>query len=185
MRCDRALLTMLALAFAAPASAIVFEVTGTMSGDPPGSNVPPISGSFLFRFDDSFVQAGGPSSQANFPLLELILSPNPLGNTLFDLSNTGATVYYDGGGALDSIWVGGLPDPNGVGAFNDDFRFGYRDIDTALIDASLAAAAESEFVVTDNFPSFTLSVTQVPEPGTGLLVTFGLLGLAGWRRARA
>jgi hypothetical protein len=25
----------------------------------------------------------------------------------------------------------------------------------------------------------------VPEPGTGMLVIGGLLGLAGWRRARA
>ncbi len=28
-------------------------------------------------------------------------------------------------------------------------------------------------------------LAMIPEPGTGLLVTFGLLGLAGWRRARA
>ena len=28
-------------------------------------------------------------------------------------------------------------------------------------------------------------VAIVPEPGTGLLVVGGLLGLAGWRRARA
>ena len=34
--------------------------------------------------------------------------------------------------------------------------------------------------------SFAYSIAiVVPEPSTGLLVTFGLLGLAGWRRGRA
>jgi PEP-CTERM motif len=41
----------------------------------------------------------------------------------------------------------------------------------------------------DNFTSFhsgavDIYVQFVPEPGTGLLVIAGLLGLAGWRRAR-
>jgi hypothetical protein len=27
--------------------------------------------------------------------------------------------------------------------------------------------------------------STIPEPGTGLLVIAGLLGIAGWRRARA
>lgn len=30
-----------------------------------------------------------------------------------------------------------------------------------------------------------LSLTEIPEPGTSLIVVGGLLGLAGWRRARA
>jgi formylglycine-generating enzyme required for sulfatase activity len=35
-----------------------------------------------------------------------------------------------------------------------------------------------------NFVGFRVA-SIIPEPGTGLLTTFGLLGFAGWRRARA
>ena len=38
---------------------------------------------------------------------------------------------------------------------------------------------------TDKVRNFGFCVAMVPEPSTGLLVIAGLLGLAGWRRARA
>ena len=39
---------------------------------------------------------------------------------------------------------------------------------------------------TENYaPALGFRLAMIPEPGTGLLVVAGLLGLAGWRRGRA
>ena len=35
------------------------------------------------------------------------------------------------------------------------------------------------------FSDVGFRLAMIPEPGTGLLVIAGLLGFAGWRRARA
>jgi formylglycine-generating enzyme required for sulfatase activity len=49
----------------------------------------------------------------------------------------------------------------------------------------LGAATRSGSVPFSEGPSVGFRVALIPEPGTGLLVIAGLLGLAGWRRARA
>jgi hypothetical protein len=37
----------------------------------------------------------------------------------------------------------------------------------------------------NEYNDFGFRLATIPEPGTGLLVFAGLLGLAGWRRGRA
>jgi formylglycine-generating enzyme required for sulfatase activity len=51
--------------------------------------------------------------------------------------------------------------------------------------AQLAAASQSAGNPADAFKDVGFRVAMIPEPGTGLLVMAGVLGLAGWRRRRA
>jgi formylglycine-generating enzyme required for sulfatase activity len=53
--------------------------------------------------------------------------------------------------------------------------------------AQLAAASQSAGNPGDAFKEvgFRVATSVIPEPGTGLLVMVGVLGLAGWRRRRA
>jgi hypothetical protein len=56
------------------------------------------------------------------------------------------------------------------------------------ISRAVADIARIEFDLVPNGASFAINrvdLVTVPEPSTGLLVIGGLLGLAGWRRARA
>jgi formylglycine-generating enzyme required for sulfatase activity len=48
----------------------------------------------------------------------------------------------------------------------------------------LAAFAYGTRTPEDTFNFIGIRVASVPEPGTGLLLITGLLGLAGWRRVR-
>jgi len=48
----------------------------------------------------------------------------------------------------------------------------------------LAASFRISFGPSNEEDVVGFRVAMVPEPGTGLLVTLGLLGLAGWRRTR-
>lgn len=169
---------LLTLAFLAllptPATATLFEFTGTMSGDP-GFDVGPMSGSFRFRFDDAIVDSGNHSSLYDADLLFLDLSPAPLGNTVFDLGNSEAALHYRFG-VLESFWVGGsISGPNGMVAHTDDFRFSYRELDSGTVENQLAGVVESDSIRIDNDPSATHSVVEVPEPSTALLIGSGLL----------
>ena len=60
------------------------------------------------------------------------------------------------------------------------FNFNYLGIDRLIFDSfGGVGPGGTQFAMDD------MTINAIPEPGTGLLVIGGLLGLAGWRRGRA
>ena len=51
--------------------------------------------------------------------------------------------------------------------------------------ATLSASVQNGLVPSSEHGNVGFRVAAVPEPGTGLLVMIGMLGIAGWRRTRA
>jgi hypothetical protein len=89
----------------------------------------------------------------------------------------GATVSLDLWSSTATQSTGFVPLVDGPNAISlDSFTIDMSDIRTIRITISDVSPA--------NVVNMT-SITTVPEPTTGLLVSAGLLGLAGWRRARA
>jgi hypothetical protein len=86
-----------------------------------------------------------------------------------DVTEIGNTVGVFG---IDFLADGNL---YGIGGNRERFR----------IDPNTGAATDLGPTGNELFPIPFLDMTAVPEPGTGSLVIAGLLGLAGWRRARA
>jgi len=50
---------------------------------------------------------------------------------------------------------------------------------------NLAASSRSQAYHTNEGLDVGFRVASIPEPGTGLLLSLGMLGVAGWRRRSA
>jgi formylglycine-generating enzyme required for sulfatase activity len=68
-----------------------------------------------------------------------------------------------------------------ISGSNRGVRGGPFDAEPAFLDAWARASVGP----TNEFYWIGFRLAMIPEPGTGVLVIAGLLGLAGWRRARA
>jgi uncharacterized membrane protein len=121
------------------------------------------------------------------------LLPGSIRSTANDLSADGSIVVGD-------VVFDTEPEQT-TRAFIWDATHGMRDLKTVLTDSGLGPALSGWTLtsiagISDDGRTITGSGTSpngftrawvaiIPEPGTGLLVATGLLGLAGWRRARA
>lgn len=110
------------------------------------------------------------------------------GNAVGDLAIKGrytgsASPYgtFDQGGNVEE-WNEGIPDPSCPECLPRGLRGGLYSFDASALAASFRDLSDptNEYV----FVGFRVAAI-IPEPSTGLLVIAGLLGLAGWRRARA
>jgi hypothetical protein len=147
-----------------------FHVSGAFACSEPrfsiaqhSDEVPSISGSFSFDFDDSLVVGTGFESYT-FPLTTLTFTPNPLGSTTVDTSNSAAQVFFVNG-VFTAITVGGTPGALGAGECKpdaDDWFVEYYN--SAVPTYSLASIA----TVPEKFTRFSkfagsLTVTEVVD----------------------
>jgi hypothetical protein len=173
------------------ANAGLINYSGTFHGSNPAptSAVTSISGSWSFAFDDSVVTGGSQGFETT--LTAFSLSPNPLGATLFDATNTRGYVRYVNG-VLGLFGVGAvIGGVDGVSSLFDDFLASYYPIGSmgsngtpASIYWSLASEPATISGATVRSGSYIASPQSVPEPDTLLLVGAGLIGLwlLRWRR---
>jgi sulfatase modifying factor 1 len=108
----------------------------------------------------------------------------PLGGGPGDLTNVGSYTF-----GSDSVSPNGTYDQGGnVFEWTEGFNATNRALrggSFISVVGQLAAASRSAGNPGDAFKDVGFRVALVPEPGTGLLVMAGVLGLAGWRRRRA
>jgi len=189
----RGLLCALALALvfvASPAQAVLitvnFSVTAAFSS---------ITGSGSFTFDDSIIPSGG-GTLGNL-LGTVDLSSDSNGS--FTSSSNGITqswgsgnsgvnyLVFDSSGTLTEWQIGG--DPSGIGGLTslvDDFRIQSLSISESAFFEFGAAAGDggSSGGLANNIVvwSATSSPGSAPEPGSWVLLGFGLAGIVAARR---
>lgn len=179
----------------ANATNLIFSGSFSSSGIPAefDTTPDPFSGTWEFEFDDSQVSGGGGTQRFEVPLTQLTLTPDVIGSTTFDLSNTAATLIYNNSfGGLLAVEIDGFPF-GGQSGDNDDFSVGYNPT-TGLLDDFVGIGISN---ANDNTPgiirpdnvsgSFTVSevsATQVPEPTSilGLLAVGSLTALTRKRK---
>ena len=157
------------------ACADLFSVTGTWSYTIDGQGFAPpqvFSGSASFTYDDTAVPANGFFVLKPLPLQSFSQTPQTIGTTTFDLSNTFASVAFDDGALFQTI-VGGF-DPDRIFGGDDDFSV------SSFGNADLSVATEM-FIASASQASVSFVHTAIPEPSAiSCLALFGL-GLVGWK----
>lgn len=106
-----------------------------------------------------------------------------VGSYTLTFSNNGT---FDQGGNVEE-WNEAIlrtaTDPSGSSGSHRGVRGGRFDIDAAFLARfSQAHSAPSNEI---SGRGFRVASTPIPEPGTGLLVLTGMLGLSYWRRRRS
>lgn len=141
-----------------------------------------LSGSFEAVFDDTILSGSGFEQFVDQTILtSFSLVPNPLGVTMFDTSNVGATLpFLDG--ILTEFRIGGLI--NGatfVSPGTDDFVITFVAAGGSPLPANSASVSIAAFAGTawgTQTTSGLVTVSSVPVPAPVTLLLFGL-GLAG------
>lgn len=177
------LLTALLLAAPMFVSATPIMLTGTFSGTDTTttSSVGTISGSWSLTYDDTAI-AGAGVEFLTVALTGVSLSPNPLGGTTFDLTNTSARLVFNAG-ALQTINVGGtINTAQGIGFGTDDFVATYE-VGTSLSLLAWILASESPVSADANefdgsWQRVSTPPPNVSEPGMLGLLALGLLAMA-------
>lgn len=170
----------------AKATNLIFSGSFSSSGIPAqfDTTPDPFSGTWEFEFDDSVVTGG--FQGFSVPLTQLTLTPDVVGSTTFDLSNTSAFLVYNASG-LAFLEIEGFPFES-ISGNNDDFSVAY-DPATGLLNSfsgiSISNADDNTTLIVqpDNVSgSFTVREATpvsepVPEPltilGAGTAVAFG------------
>jgi len=179
-----AVLFVLLCAFAAPAGATLFQVTGTFEADgfTGSQQAPPVdfvAGAFEFLYDDTIPPVGSvgitPTSASS-----------QVGSAAYDESNTEVRLFFERG-ALVQVWWGGLAlGANVTEEGTDDLSVGYRLNGSGPFNVSYTQDGTlGSFRSVRSGRTGSLVFTVVPEPSTALLVGLGLVGLAGRRGRRA
>lgn len=172
-----------ALFLAAPLAVSATPITLTGSFIASGAYDPnQISGTWQLTYDDATI---GPGIDAASGALEsLTFSPDPLGVTTFDTSNTNWVVSFLDG-AVRSVRLGGaingVVSTSSVQVGTDDFGVEYSS-DGSLLEARWTVASRSdEASVTASEGSWQRASTPPPtvsEPGMLGLLALGLLAMA-------
>ena len=180
-----AVLCGLLCAFATPAGATLFQVTGTFGADGflGTQEAPPVDivmGSFEFIYDDT-IPKGPPVSITPTTAFAQV------GSAIFDETNTEVRLFFEYG-QLVQIWWGGL----GEGSANileegaDDLAVAFRNGGSGPFNVSYTADGTlGTFRALRSGRTGSLVFTVVPEPSTALLLGLGLAGLAERRRVRS
>jgi MYXO-CTERM domain-containing protein len=157
---------------AGAAHATTFDVTGSWSAilDGEGYTNEPFTGTASFTYSDAAITGSGFEDVVG-SLTAFSLSPNPLGVTTFDLSNTGFFVRYLDG-ALHQIIVGGLVGTTTAVAQNTDDFYAVENLSsTNVIVVSTAATISTLLSLFEPDATVDFTVTPVPEPaGLALLL---------------
>ena len=142
------------------------------------------SGSATALFDSTLLTGSGVEVFDDKPLESLSLTPNPIGATTFDLTNTKARWFFLDG-EFDFINIGGeISGVSGVAGSTDDFMLSISaPVPLSLvIDTFMATDTTTNAISVDSDPSGSASLGFVPEPGTITLLLCGLVGLICLRR---
>ena len=163
-------------------AASALTISGTMSGTPTGNgyaDVGTISGSFSLFFDTSVVTGAAYETFRSLPLTSFSMSPNPMGATTFDLTNSAGFLVFENG-ELTIVAIGGTTSGAEAISSGTDFQFVYygSPVGSGL---SLSARKATDSGI-GSAPAPTGSLTVVPEPTTALLLATGLTALAARRR---
>lgn len=168
----------------AAARATMFDVTGSWSTtlDGEGYTAEPFTGTASFSYSDDTITGSG-LEHVEGALTAFSLSPDPLGATTFDLSNTGFYVVY-ADGSLYQIIVGATPNTViSVAQNSDDFYVVENLSSTNVIVVSAAATSTTLLSLFEPDVSVDFKVTAVPEPAG--LAPLGLGAALLLRRRRA
>lgn len=174
----------------ANATNLIFSGSFSSSGIPSefDTTPDPFSGTWEFEFDDSQITGGFQFFQV--PLTQLTLTPDVIGSTTFDLSNTIGVLLYNG--ELIDLQIEGFPF-GGQSGDNDDFNVRYDPatgllVSSSPIEISNAGDNTNLDVPPENVSgSFTVSeapTAQVPEPTSvlGLLAVGSITALTRKRK---
>ncbi len=169
------------------AQATLFDVTGswsvTLNGE--GYTNEPFTGTAAFTYSDDTISGVG-LEHVEGALTAFGLSPNPLGATTQDLSNTGFYVVYNDG-SLYQIIVGSTANTViSVAQNTDDFYVNDYVNSNEVIAVSTAAFPTTAILLSSpSTPDLSVSftVTPVPEPASGLLLALaGCAAAVHWLR---
>ncbi len=171
------------------AQASMFNVTGswsvTLNGQ--GYTNEPFTGTAAFTYSDDTISGVG-LEHVEGSLTAFSLSPNPLGATTQDLSNTGFYVVYNDG-SLYQIIVGSTANTvTSVAQNTDDFYVNDFVHSNEVIAVSTAAYPTTAVLLSSpSTPdlSVNFTVSPVPEPASGLLLALaGCAAAMHWLRKR-
>ena len=167
-----------------PAGAAIYSVSGSWSATLNGQGFTnePIVGSASFTFDESMIVSSTTSlDYIQGPLTSFSFSPNPIGTTTFDLSNTAFYVTFNGNELYQIIIGGTIGTTPGVAQNTDDFYVVENLLSNDFMALSVASfstelASNSNGMITGDNIQFT--VTEIPEPGSVVLLGLGAVGVA-------
>jgi hypothetical protein len=169
-----------------PASAAVLTFIGDFDAtfNNPTEGIPNITGNWSFDFDTNSVQ--GLDGLFTVNLTSLTLSPNLIGTTTFNISNTSGWLQYLNG-TLSDLGIGGdISEPFGVSSDTDDFAASY---DAAGNASGAVISVASSPLTSDSAPglqggSVSGGFSIVPIPPAVWLFSSGILGLIAMAKRR-
>lgn len=180
-------LSLIAVFLAAQLKADTIRVTAEVevefaAGEGPVSEA---TGSFSFLYDDSFVGNDGVGDLFDIPLLSVSNSLNPIGQTVFDTTNSKGYVFYNQG-SVRQVLVGGVRgnhNANSLENGSDDYWISLLVLPNQEIDSNFGPQTvvrytnEGVFDIYDGtFVSGTIRFEAVPEPASAVsLLILGCL----------
>lgn len=173
------------LCLAAAAQATTYNVTGswstTLNGEGYIDEI--FAGTAEFTYSDDTVTGTG-LENVQGSLSAFTLSPNPLGATTFDLTNTGYYVVYNNG-SLYQVIVGATVNTVTSTAQNTD-DFAVVDFVNSNENIAVSVAAFPSTLISQFSPDVTVefTVTPVPEPASLTLLAMGALAMQRRRPTR-
>lgn len=135
------------------------------------------TGSATFSYDNASVPGAGFFPIDNIPLSSLTFSPNPVGLTTFDTSNSRALVQFMDGVVISTIVGGSDGGPGGMNLGTTDFWA----IQAMSTEFRVQVFPPSDGDAFDSGASISFTHTAVPEASSFLCLGSLAVGVLGWK----
>ena len=181
------LITSLLLVVLASSANATVIYSGNFSGSNTTSSsaVQSLSGSWSFEFDENLVMPSASFQILYGAMTSLSLTPDPLGATSFNTSNTSALLLFVSG-VLNNINIYGQVGGNSLELTADDFYVDYNvnTGNTNQVRWSLASEPNDSVLASRDTlaGSFSISSASVPSPSTMWLFAVGYVAASFKRR---